>query len=99
MEANICYSEDSQIQNGSVSANITHEIKKMKHHRPILISDVDQLYGARNRLRQFVDEIRAWRFSAIRRDVIEHCNKVKMIPNQHLTYEKVEKMVKNRIEK
>ena len=58
---------------------------------------MDELFSSRDRLRDFADKIGHTKFSGIRKDVLNHCSKTKFAHGNTLTFENVEKMVKNRI--
>lgn len=68
-----------------------------RHHQPIGPSEVDELFNARDRLRTFSSEIGELRLTGIRKDALEHCDKIKLNTVNQLSYEGVEKIVKNRI--
>ena len=60
---------------------------------------MDCLFAARDKLRQFVEEIEDIKYTSIRRDALEHCDKIKIGSVGQLGFDTVERMVKNRIEK
>ena len=69
----------------------------MHCHQPIGSNEMDELFSSRDRLREFADKIGHIKFTAIRKDVLNHCSKTKFTNGNCLTFENVEKMVKNRI--
>ena len=69
----------------------------MHYHQPIGSTEMDELFSSRDRLREFADKIGHVKFTPIRKDVVIHCSKTKFTTGNNLTFETVEKMVKNRI--
>jgi hypothetical protein len=67
------------------------------HHRLIGTSEMDELFSSRDRLREFADKLGHIKFTSLRKDVINHCHRTKFAGVAELTYDIVEKMVKNRI--
>ena len=73
------------------------EFQIMHYHQPIGNTEMDELFSSRDRLKDFADKIGHIKFTGIRKDVISHCSKTKFTNGNNLTFESVEKMVKNRI--
>ena len=89
MDPNLQNSSENTPNESKLAKIIDADTKIQRHHRPILTSDVDDLYTSRDRLRDFADEIGYLRNTGIRRDVGGHCDKFRNSLNHTLTFEKV----------
>lgn len=89
MDPNLQSSSENTLNEGRTPKITDTEAKIQRHHRPILTSDVDDLYTSRDRLRDFAEEIGYVRHTGIRRDVADHCDKFRNSLNHTLTFEKV----------
>lgn len=92
----------------NLNPNTTGKSKKKNMHLDYntLVSQDDDikgpeainiLYEARDNLREFANKIGVEKYTPIRHDVLQFCEKVRSGKCQSLNYEKIEKMVKNRI--
>lgn len=64
-------------------ASISSQNKNKANYRKsyIMDFDVEQLYNARDRLKEFAHEIGSLKSYNIRRDVICHCDRLNFIPS------------------